>query len=294
MNIHHLELFYYVAKHGGITEAVRNIPYGIQQPAVSSQVAQIEEYLGVALFHRRPFALTAAGQKLYDFVHPFFSNIDSIAVELQGGTERQIRIGASNIVLRDHLPALFLNVQKRFPGARITLREGFASELENLIQSGELDIAVTLLEKKSYPGINSRVLLELPLVLLASSNAQIKDAGELWKADRIEHPLVCLPPGEAVSKNFQRGLSKLEVDWFTSIEVSSLNLIEAYVANGFGIGVSVRGAKTEFPAKVRVIPLPDFPPVVFGVLWKGKASKVVQALLDDFRAEAKLFEELPH
>ena len=33
MNIHHLELFYYVAKFGGISEAVRNMPYGIQQPA---------------------------------------------------------------------------------------------------------------------------------------------------------------------------------------------------------------------------------------------------------------------
>src|SRR5215831_13159259 len=45
MNVHHLELFYYVAKHGGIMPAVRNIPYGIQQPAVSAQVAQLEEFL---------------------------------------------------------------------------------------------------------------------------------------------------------------------------------------------------------------------------------------------------------
>ncbi len=55
MNVHHLELFYYVARHGGITEAVRNIPYCIRQPAVSGQVAQLEEYLGVTLFQRRPF-----------------------------------------------------------------------------------------------------------------------------------------------------------------------------------------------------------------------------------------------
>ena len=52
MNIHHLELFYYVAKHGGISEAVRNMPYGIQQPAISGQVIQLEEFLGVTLFHR--------------------------------------------------------------------------------------------------------------------------------------------------------------------------------------------------------------------------------------------------
>jgi DNA-binding transcriptional LysR family regulator len=57
MNIHHLELFYYVARHGGIMPAVRNIPYGIQQPAVSGQVAQLEEDLDVTLFHRRPFSL---------------------------------------------------------------------------------------------------------------------------------------------------------------------------------------------------------------------------------------------
>jgi DNA-binding transcriptional LysR family regulator len=68
MNIHHLELFYYVAKHGGIAEAVRNMPYGIQQPAISGQVIQLEEFLGVTLFHRRPFSLTPPGKELYDFI----------------------------------------------------------------------------------------------------------------------------------------------------------------------------------------------------------------------------------
>src|SRR5580693_733224 len=63
MNVHHLELFFYVAKHGGIMPAVRNIPYGIQQPAVSSQMAQLEEYLGATLFQRRPFELTEVGEK---------------------------------------------------------------------------------------------------------------------------------------------------------------------------------------------------------------------------------------
>ncbi|MBM3833613.1 MAG: LysR family transcriptional regulator [Verrucomicrobia bacterium] len=53
MNIHHLELFYYVAKFGGICEAVRNMPYGIQQPAISSQIIQLEDYLGITLFRRR-------------------------------------------------------------------------------------------------------------------------------------------------------------------------------------------------------------------------------------------------
>ena len=65
MNIHHLELFYYVARHGGISEAVRHMPYGIQQPAISGQVGALEDYLGTTLFHRRPFALTPAGEELF-------------------------------------------------------------------------------------------------------------------------------------------------------------------------------------------------------------------------------------
>src|SRR5580704_5758005 len=101
MNIHHLELFYYVARHGGISEAVRNMPYGIQQPAVSGQVIQLEEYLGLTLFRRRPFELTPQGKELFEFIQPFFGNLDTIAAKLQGGEAHQIRIGASEIVLRD-------------------------------------------------------------------------------------------------------------------------------------------------------------------------------------------------
>src|SRR5688500_3452505 len=106
MNVHHLELFYYVAKYGGISEAVRNIPYGIQQPAVSGQIIQLEEFLGVTLFRRRPFELNPAGVELFQFIEPFFGKLNSITAKLQGGSEHRIRVGASEIVLRDHLPAL--------------------------------------------------------------------------------------------------------------------------------------------------------------------------------------------
>src|SRR3954453_23306564 len=141
MNIHHLELFFYVARHGGIMEAGRNIPYGIQQPAVSGQVAQLEEFLGVTLFQRRPFALTEQGETLYQFIYPFFSNINKIATELQGGQIRHIRIGASTIILRDHLPGLLQDVKRKFPGMSVSLREGFPAYLESLLQKEEIDLA---------------------------------------------------------------------------------------------------------------------------------------------------------
>jgi DNA-binding transcriptional LysR family regulator len=289
MNIHHLELFYYVARHGGITEAVRNIPYGIQQPAVSGQVAQLEEYLGVTLFQRRPFALTPAGEKVYHFIQPFFANLDTLASELQGGKARQIRIGASTIVLREHLPEVFQNIRKRFPNLKISLREGYPADFESLLFKEELDLAVTAIEKKPPPGLHTVSLVELPLVLLVEKASRVTAADQLWGRDKIEDPLICLPAVEAISKNFQHGLSRLGVDWFPGMEVSSLDLIETYVAGGFGIGVSVQVPKAPPSPKVRVVPLPNFAPVIVGVIWRGKTSALLQAFLDEFQLRAKRY-----
>ena len=287
MNIHHLELFYYVARHGGIMEAVRNMPYGIQQPAISAQVAQLEEFLGVTLFQRRPFVLTASGEKLYQFIYPFFSSLDKMAEELQGGEARRVRIGASTIILRDHLPDLVQGVKRRFPGLKILLREGFPAPLESLLFKDEVDLVVTLIEKKPVPGLNSLVLLELPLVLLVEKNSKLTTAEQLWKRDKIEETLICLPAGEAITKNFLQQLGKLGVEWFPGIEASSVDLVETYVARGLGIGVAVAVPKKPLSANVRTLPLTGFPPATIGAVWRGKKTLLLQAFLTEAQAHAK-------
>ncbi|MDD5141173.1 MAG: LysR family transcriptional regulator [Verrucomicrobiales bacterium] len=286
MNVHHLELFYYVARHGGIMEAVRNIPYGIQQPAVSSQISQLEEFLGVTLFQRRPFALTAKGEKLFKFIQPFFANLDKVATELQGGQARHIRIGASTIVLRDHLPQLLRTVSGKFPGLKMSLREGFPAQLETWLQADEIDLAITLTEKNYPPGICSLALLKLPLVLLVGKNSGLKAAEELWQRDKINEPLICFPPGQPLGKIFQQKLGELGVDWFPSIEASSVDLIETYVANGLGIGVSVAIPKKPLPPNVRPLALDGFPPVTIGALWRGRKTPLLQTFLDELQARA--------
>ena len=279
MNVHHLELFYYVARHGGIMPAVRNIPYGIQQPAVSSQIAQLEEFLGATLFHRRPFALTPEGEKLYEFIRPFFSNLEKVADELQGGQARRIRIGASTIVLREHLPELFRDVRKKFPGLKLSLREGFPIQFEEWLQRDEIDLAVTLIEKKMAPGIHSLALLELPLVLLVEKNSGIGSAEELWQRDKIDEPLIC--------RNFQQKLNALGVDWFPGIEVSSLELIETYVANGLGAGVTLALPGKKFPPHVRALPLNGFSPVIVGALWRGRKTPLLETFLNEVKLRAQ-------
>jgi DNA-binding transcriptional LysR family regulator len=288
MNIHHLELFYYVARHGGISEAVRHIPYGIQQPAVSGQIAQLEEFLGTTLFHRRPFSLTPVGQKLYQFIEPFFSGVDAVAAEIQGGATHQIRVGSSVILFRNYMPELLRSVRRKFPKLKVAFREGYQLDLEAMLQRQEIDLAVTIVGKKMPGGMQAEVLLELPLMLVVPTKSPLQSADELWRHDRISEPLVCLPATEAISQNFQQGLESRGVDWFPSIEISSLDTIETYVADGFGIGLSVSIPKTKMSPKVRTLPLDGFAPVILGALWRGKPAPSVRALLDELRSAASI------
>jgi len=290
MNIHHLELFYYVAKHGGISEAVRNMPYGIQQPAMSSQIIQLEEFLGVTLFRRRPFELTLAGAELYEFIMPFFDNLGAMADKLRGGMAQHLRIGASEIVLRDHLPALLQSMKRQFPKLKVTLRQAYQPSLESLVMRQDIDLAITLLEGKPPAGLQVRPLLELPLVLLVPASSPIRSAADLWELDRIEESLITLPANESISRNFQKGLARNGVDWFGSVEVSTLELVEVYVAHGYGIGLSVARPQVAPRKGVRILPLEDFPPVTFGVLWQGKPTPVMKAFLKTVEAAVKEIE----
>jgi DNA-binding transcriptional LysR family regulator len=89
-----------------------------------------------------------------------------------------------------------------------------------------------------------------------------------------------------VQAHFQRGLEQLGVEWFPGIEVNSTRLIDHYVANGYGIGLTVAAPGFNSPPGVRVIPLPGFPPVIVGIAWAGKLSPIAQQFLAEVEIEA--------
>jgi DNA-binding transcriptional LysR family regulator len=129
--------------------------------------------------------------------------------------------------------------------------------------------------------------VELPLVLLVEKSSRVATAKQLWECDKIGEPLICLPPGEIMCKLFQQKLGALGVDWFPSIEASSVDMVETYVASGLGIGLFVGVPGRKLAENVRIIPLPDFPAVILGVMWRGKISQMANAFLEEFRARAK-------
>jgi DNA-binding transcriptional LysR family regulator len=280
MNIHFLELFYYVARSGGISEAVRKMPYGIQQPAISSQVGQLEDFLGTTLFQRRPFQLTPTGEELYAFIRPFFDNLGPVAEKIRGGASQHLRLAASEIVLKEHLPGLLQQMRERFPKLKVTLREGYFPLVLDWFARQELDISVGLFLGRLPAGLQHLPMLRLPLVLLLPAASKLRSAEDLWQRDRIQETLITAPSNEAIQRAFNEGLAKRKVDWFSGIEVSTLELVQTYVASGYGVGVSVGVPKAKYRPGVRVLPLTDFPMPTFGAIWAGKPSPVVAAFLE--------------
>lgn len=279
MNIHHLELFYYVARYGGISRAVRHIPYGIQQPAVSSQILQLEEGLDAKLFERTPFRLTEEGKILFAFVRPFFEKLGEVSAQITKRAATQLRIGASELVLRDHLPVLMQRVRKKQPGLRLAMQAGLQHQLEADIKDRKLDLAiVTVLQSKIGAGLRKLPLIKMPLVLVVHRDSPIKCAEELWTKRKIEEPLICFSASEP---SFQKGLKRRRIEWIPTIQTSSTQLVTSYVGNKYGIGVSVDVPEVLRHNDVRSLPLDGFNPVEIVCVWQGRPSALVKTVLEE-------------
>lgn len=292
MNVHHLELFYFVARHGGVSAAARHMPYGIQQPAISAQILQLEDSLGVTLFQRRPFNLTGQGRELYEFIAPFFSGLGALEEKLRGGSGGQLRIAAPEIVQSDYLPLLLRQVRKREPEFHFTLVTARIGEIEARLREQQVDIGLASLAGRCPDGLRVRELVRLPMLLLVPEKSRLTSAEQILAEDRISHPLISLPAMEPVCRLFQAELERRKLGWVPSFELSSLDLVSRYVAEGYGVGLTLGAPARRWPKGVRPLPLPDFPEVVFGALWAGRLSAAGQVFVEEAAALAHSLEQV--
>lgn len=286
MNVHHLELFFYVARHGGVSAAARQMPYGIQQPAISAQILQLEDTLGVTLYQRRPFQLTKEGQMLYDHIAPFFKGLDEVAVRIRGGDETRLRIAAPEIVQREYLPDVCARMRRRVKGFHFTLTEGRQHQIEQLLATQQIDLGLSTLTEKPPPNVETREITRLPMCLLVSQQSGITKASQILDSDRIDLPLITLNAADALVREFHAALRQRGIEWITSLEVGSLDTVARYVAGGFGAGLSLQMPRVEPPPGIKVLPLPDFPSLAFGAVWIGRLTSLGEIFLEESRAMA--------
>ncbi len=143
-----LRVFQAVAQAGGFAKAQGSL--GISQPAISTQIAKLEDRLNVRLCERGPqgFSLTPAGQKALQEVDALLATLDASAARLnaiasQGDTT--VRIGVVDCMVSDPnnpIVGVIRTLREGSPSVRLKIGiYDFLACLEEL-EADRLDIAI--------------------------------------------------------------------------------------------------------------------------------------------------------
>lgn len=279
LNPHHLELFHYVARFGGIAQASKRMPYGVGQPAISLQISRLESDLGVTLFRRRPFKLTREGEKLAAHIAPFFQGLERIETELRGGAAPMLRVGATEMVQREHLPRLLDVLRAAHPTLRVALRDGTPDVLTDLVRNGDLDVAVFMTADAAPKDLRFTPLASALPALLVPAAHPAKSAADVLAADRITAALVCLQPAEPVCVALRRHLEACGRIWEPALELATQSLVNRYTLAGYGVGLGLAVTGRPAPEGLRELPVAGAPPVVVGVLCGDNANPLRDAFV---------------
>ncbi|MDR7319477.1 LysR family transcriptional regulator [Brevibacillus nitrificans] len=143
MDLLQLKYFQVVARLEHMTRASEELH--ISQPSLSKMISRLEKHLGVPLFdrHGKQIRLNRFGQAFLKRVERVFSELEEGQQELADltGLERgQVFLAAATGRLLPELLSAFL---KRHPHVNVKLLQGSTQECQNLLERGEVDLAIT-------------------------------------------------------------------------------------------------------------------------------------------------------
>ena len=236
VNLEWYRIFMHTARTGNLTKAAQMLH--LTQPTVSYAIKQMEEALGVKLFQRLSKGVepTAEGRALLAYVEQSFSLLDAArqhVQDLKQLTAGEVRIGASDSLVK-HLLLPQLNLYRReHPGVRIRLSHGSTPVIARRLLDGRIDCAVLhlpvdepeldiralrTLEHRFVVGRARRELAERPL-----------SAGELAKL-----PLLLLSPGSSTRVFVEQWFAAKGLAILPDIELGSVDLLIEFAKQGYG------------------------------------------------------------
>lgn len=143
MELRHLRYFAAVAAHGSFSRAANNLH--LTQPALSRQVKDLEEELGVPLFVRGTNAvtLTEAGELFYDEARDLLARADQAILRVRGQAKQEIlRVGYGPSLTSGLMPGAIEKLQAAAPGVRLELEDLSPAEMAVRAAAGQLDLVI--------------------------------------------------------------------------------------------------------------------------------------------------------
>lgn len=265
MDARQLKYFVQIVESGSLSKASRQL--FIVQPALSQQMAKLEEAVGKPLLLRsvRGVKPTENGEALYHHAKFVLRQLDeAVAVARRdlSDVHGHVVLGlAPSTACILGLP-LLRHLKARFPGIALTMVVGLPGHLEERARQAQLDVAI-LFSQTAASDLTYEHLLDedVFIVLPADSTLVPQEQASLTLAEVEELPLVLSSTHHHLRRRLALELERVGRSPRIAAEIDSLELVMRYVAEGGGATVQPMAATHIFnaPQRWRCVPIQDAP-----------------------------------
>lgn len=230
MDIKQLRYFQKVADAGSVSRAAAAL--SVAQPAVSRQIANLEEALGTPLFFRngRGVKLTEAGTQLYSHTHTILESIRQAEHDVRdtvGVARGTIVIGSTPTIMRLVAPPLLASLEERHPELTLEFTEGLSGYVNEWLSNGLLDIAI-IHDATRTQHFLTEPLLRDELVFVSDSANEAPIAFR----DVAQRTLVLPRKAHGLRLHLERAAAQVRMDLNVRAEVDSVSVTKHLVRQG--------------------------------------------------------------
>ena len=238
ITLRHLRIFEAVAHHGSVSRAATELH--LTQPAVSMQMKQLEEQIGLPLVEQvgRRMCLTEAGKALR--VHA--KEIDSRIVELNAsmdqfrGLERGLLRLAVVSTANYFLPALIASFNARHPGVRVSLQVANRAFVLSALTDGSIDLAIIGQPPDSVETV-AQHFKDNPLVVIAAPGHALVGQERVSLQRLAQETLVVREPGSGTHAAAERHFAAHGLAIRPGCEFGTNEAVKQAVRAGLGLAV---------------------------------------------------------
>jgi len=285
ITLRQLRIFEAVAEHGSMTRAA--VELNLTQPAISMQMKQIEEQVGLPLIEQvgRTLFLTEAGAELRNHAKRF----NAQALELKAAMEhfRGLHRGLLRLAVVSSanyfLPSLIASLSAQHPGVQVNLQVSNREAVLAALADNRTDLAITGRPPESDDLVAER-FLDNPLVVIASPSHPLAQTESLTLQRLSEERLVLREPGSGTRATIERHFSEHGVDYLPGCELNTNEAVKLAVQAGLGLGVvSAQAIELELEAgRLAVLQVEGFP-IMRGWHVVYRRGKRMSAVAAEFR-----------
>ncbi len=287
LTLRQLKVFESVARRLNYTRAAEEL--FLTQPAVSMQVKQLEEQLGVALFEQlgKRIHLTEAGREVLGYARTVTQQLDeleSVLNRIKGLSGGKLRISVATTA-NYFIPTLLGTFSRRYPEVTVSLDVTNREALLQQLSENTVDLVI-MGQPPSGLDVEAEAFMENPLVIVAPPGHPLAHQKKIPLKRLQEEVFLVREPGSGTRSAMERFFAEREIHLKTGMEVGSNEAIKQSVQAGLGLGLLSRATiEQELELKrLVVLDVAEFPIMRhwYVVHRRGKRLSAVAEVFKDF------------